>query len=80
MAKIIGIRPSEFKGDSGELITGKNFYVTYPLDKGTGLGADRVFITDKKISSWGYQPAVGDEVKLEYNRFGRCSGMEKVPK
>ena len=22
----------------------------------------------------------GDEVKLEYNRFGKCSGMEKVSK
>lgn len=80
MAKIIGIRPSEFKGDSGEVITGKNIYISYPLDKGEGLGAERVFITDKKLSDWFYKPAVGDEVKLEYNRFGKCSGMEKLSK
>lgn len=51
MEKIIGIRPSEFKGDSGEVITGKNIYISYPLDKGEGLGAERVFITDKKLSA-----------------------------
>ena len=31
--KIIGIRPTAFKGDSGP-VSGKNFYVTYPLEKG----------------------------------------------
>ena len=78
MAKIIGIRPSEFKGDGGDTITGKNIYLTYPLDKGEGFGSDRVFITDKKLQDWTYKPKVGDEVKLEYNRYGRCSGMEKA--
>lgn len=76
--KIIGIRPSSFKGDKGEDITGKNIYLTYPLDKGTGLGAERIFVTDAKAADWPYKPAVGDEVKITYNRFGRCDSMEKV--
>ena len=76
--KIIGIRPSSFKGDQGEQITGKNIYLTYPLDKGTGLGAERVFVTDAKIAEWSYKPVVGDEVDLRYNRYGRCDGMSKV--
>lgn len=76
--KIIGIRPSSFKGDKGEEITGKNIYMTYPLDKGTGLGCERVFLTDAKIAGWEYKPQVGHEVKLSYNRFGRCDGMELV--
>ena len=78
MAKIIGIRPSEFKGESGDTITGKNIYVTYPLENGEGLGADRVFITDKKLQGWTYKPKVGDEVRVDYNRYGRCAGMEKA--
>ena len=80
MAKIIGIRPSEFKGDNGDMVSGKNIYVTYPLEKGEGFGAERVYITDNKLSAWSYKPAVGDEVNLEYNRYGKCSGMVKVPK
>ena len=78
MAKIIGIRPSSFKGDQGEMVTGKNIYVSYPLDKGEGLGADRFFVTDKKMADWFYVPAVGDEIRLEYNRFGKVSGMSLI--
>lgn len=76
--KIIGIRPSSFKGDKGETISGMSVYMTYPLDKGEGLGSERVFLTDAKVFGWTYKPKVGDEVRLEYNRYGRCDGMEKV--
>jgi len=44
--KIIGIRPSSFTGDDKTEISGKNIYLTYPLEKGEGQGSERVFITD----------------------------------
>lgn len=78
MAKIVGIRPSSFTGSDGSQISGKNIYLTEPLDKGEGLATDRVFITDAKLADWTYKPAVGDEVNLSYNRYGRCSGMTKA--
>lgn len=78
MSKVIGIRPSSFKGDDGTQVSGKNIYLTEPLQNGEGLAADRVFVTDAKLRQWPYQPKVGDEVRLSYNRYGRCSGMEKV--
>ena len=68
--KIIGIRPTAFKGDSGN-VTGKNFYVSYPLEKEEGLGAERIFITDAKLNTWTYQPKVGDEMNVSYNHFGK---------
>lgn len=76
--KIIGIRPSSFKGDRGEDITGMNIYMTYPLEKGEGLGCERVFVTDAKAFQWTYKPKVGDEVNVLYNRYGRCDGMSKA--
>lgn len=78
MATIIGIRPSSFKGDNGETVSGMNIYYTYPLDKGTGLGAERVFMTDAKLASFAYQPTVGDEVQVEYNRFGRVAKIYPI--
>ena len=36
--KIIGIRPANFKRGGGDAVSGKNFYVTYPLEKGGGPG------------------------------------------
>ncbi len=73
--KIIGIKPTQFKGNSGEEISGKNIYVTYPLEKGEGVGAERIFLTDAKLNEWTYKPKVGDEVNVSYNRYGRCDGM-----
>ena len=78
MATIIGIRPSSFKGDNGETVSGVNIYYTYPLDKGTGLGAERVCMTDAKLAGCGYQPLPGDEVQLEYNRFGRVAKIYPI--
>lgn len=80
MAKIIGIRPSSFTGNDGKEVSGRNIYLMYPLEKGEGYGADRVYITDSKLVNWPYKPVVGDEVVLEYNRFGKCSGMTKAVK
>ena len=76
--KIIGIRPTSFTGDDKQEVRGTNIYVTYPLEKGEGLGSERLFITEDKLSKWLYKPHVGDEVKVEYNRYGRSVGMEKA--
>ena len=80
MAKIIGIRPSSFRGSDGAQITGQNIYLTEPLDKGVGYAADRVFVTDSKLAGWPYKSVVGDEVHLESIRFGKCAGMSKAIK
>ena len=80
MAKIVGIRPSSFKGSDGTEISGKNIYLTEPLETGEGLATDRVYVTDSKLANWTYKPTVGDEVSLSYNRFGKCNGMTKAMK
>lgn len=76
--KIIGIRPSSFTGEDKTQISGKNIYLTYPLEKGEGQGAERVFLTDAKLNKLTYQPKVGDEVNVSYNRYGRCDGVTKA--
>ncbi len=73
--KIIGIRSTQFKGNNGDKVSGKNIYLAFPLEKGEGLGTERIFITDAKLNKWTYQPKVGDEVNISYNRYGRCDGM-----
>lgn len=75
MATIIGVRSSSFKGEDGVQITGKTIYLTEPLEKGEGLSAERVFLTSDKLLKCQYDPKVGDEVRIEYNRFGKCSAM-----
>ena len=48
------------------------------MEKGKGLGSERIFVTDAKLNAWPYQPKVGDEVNVSYNRYGRCDGMAKA--
>lgn len=76
--KIIGIRPSSFPGENNLTVTGRNIYMTYPLEKGEGQGCERVFVTDAKIIKWSYQPKVGDEVEIVYNRYGKCDSLIPV--
>jgi len=76
--KIIGTRSVSFKGEKGEQVSGMNVYLTFPLEKGEGLSAERIFLTDAKLSKFPYQPKVGDEVSITYNRYGRCDSMEKA--
>ncbi len=78
--KIIGIRPSSFKGSDGTQVSGQNIYMTYPLDKGEGLGAERVFVTDERLGTWTYRPKVGDEVEVNYNRYGKCASILQLGK
>lgn len=76
--EIIGIRPSSFIGEDKTEISGKNIYLTYPLEKGEGLGSERIFVTDAKLNKWDYKPKVGDKVTVSYNRYGKCDGMSKA--
>ena len=50
--KIIGIRPSSFTGEDNSQISGRNIYLTYPLEKGEGHGSERIFVTDAKLNQW----------------------------
>ena len=74
---VIGIRKTSFKGDKGDTVSGMNVYVSYPIDedKGSGVAADRLFFTMDKLVSCKYSPSVGDEVAVEYNKYGKPAAI-----
>ena len=75
MATIIGMRSSSFTGNDGVQVTGRTIYYTEPLEKGEGLSAGHVFLTDAKLVKCAYDPKVGDDIYIEYNRYGKCSSI-----
>ena len=75
MATVVGVHSINFKGQDGNPVTGKNIYFTEPLEDGEGVSAERVFLSMDKLLKCQYDPKVGDEVHIEYNRYGRCSGV-----
>ena len=76
--KVIGFQRRSFKGDDGQQVSGVNVYLSYPLDKGEGQGAERVYLTDAKLAECGYTLKVGDEVNVWYNRYGKCTAIFPV--
>lgn len=74
--KVIGFRKSQFTGGGGDLVKGVNIFVTYQSEKGEGEECERLYLTEKLLAEIGYKPAIGDEVKPEYNRFGKIAGLE----
>lgn len=74
---VIGFRTTSFKGSEGDTISGMNIYVSeaLPADKGEGQSADRLFFTMDKLLSCKYSPSLGDEVRVEYNKYGKPAGI-----
>lgn len=65
---VIGVQRSVFTGRDGQLVEGINIYGTYPLQRGDGLGCDKVYIYQ------GTPPNIGDKILLIYNKVGKCRG------
>lgn len=74
--KVIGFRKSSFTGKDGNEVKGMNIFVTYPSEKGVGEECERLYLSMERLAQIGYEPSVGDEIKPEYNRFGKVAGLE----
>lgn len=80
MAKIIGIAKTEFTAKDGTQIRGLTIHTTEPMDpkKGQGEVTDHFFLSAAKLAALDFTPAVGQEVDVLYNRFGKVSTLRLV--
>lgn len=72
--KVIGYSHSEFDTKDGNRMSGCFLYLSEERQNVTGVATERIFLTDKKLD--GYKPAVGDEVRPYYNRYGKVDFLE----
>ena len=79
MAKVIGIRPTvyDFTDKSGREVhsEGFTFYTIYPQKDTEGSACEKIYLAGNKVD---VMPAIGDEVEVAYNRFGKASGLKVV--
>ena len=78
MAKLIGIVPTSFTPkDSDTPIEGATYYTTEPIDPKRGVGdkGDSFFMTKAKMAALDFTPAIGQEVEVLYNKFGKISTL-----
>lgn len=79
MSTIIGIVATSFTPkDASDPITGETLYITEPIDPKRGMGhtADRLFLSTAKLGSLDFAPAVGQEVEVYYNKFGKVGTLK----
>ena len=76
--KIIGVVETSFKPKDGDTIKGMTIYATEAIDpkRGRGESAERFFLSEAKLSTLDFTPAVGQEVEVLYNRFGKVATMK----
>ena len=76
--KVIGISDSNFKGSDGTQVTGTNLYVTHVDRNVVGLKAQKFFISQRVSVPQGL--AVGADVRLDFNQYGKVAGMSVIDK
>lgn len=78
---VLGFQRNDFETPDGKIITGYNFYLGQELSgpDADGQRVERIYLSDKRLSESNYkQPSVGDDVIINYNRFGKPSGIYKI--
>lgn len=71
VAKIVGFRKMSFTGQGGVKVEGTKIHYTYTEPGTEGEKAENAFISAQRMESWGFQPYIGQEIDIEYNRYGK---------
>ncbi len=74
MSEIIGMRKTSFVPQgSDKPIEGMNFFLADAIDPqhGTGVSAEKIYLSDAKVKALDFTPAIGDRVEVMYNKFAK---------
>lgn len=74
--QIIGYQNMEFKGDKGEEVKGMQVFLGEDITKdGDGMRVTKIWLTPKKLEELSVQIALGVEVDVVYNRYGKVADL-----
>lgn len=81
MSQIVGVIKTSFRPkDSETPIEGITVHTTDPIlpERGNGLSTDRFFISSRKMKELPFTPAVGQEVEVLFNRWGKVATLRLI--
>lgn len=79
MMTVVGKRPVKFTGQDGNSVSGTNLYVLCDDPYTEGKKSDKLFVSDNLRSNLSYVPKVGDEICVDFNRWGKISNITQIP-
>ena len=77
---VAGWRRVDFTGQDKKVVRGRTYYLSKSINTklGEGVEFDKAFFSDERLAAMSYQPAIGDQVEVLYNRFGRIYLLRPV--
>ena len=76
--EIVGLRRYSFTDQkTGEVVEGYSIYLQWEDQQVSGVACEQISISVKKLD--GYVPALGDIVRVGYNRYNRPDFVIQVP-
>lgn len=77
--QVVGKRPIKFNGQDGNPVSGTYLYTLCDDNYTEGKKSDKLFISDNLKSRLSYFPKVGDEICVDFNRWGKVSDITQMP-
>ena len=77
---VAGFRLVDFTGQDKKDVRGRTYYLSKAINTklGEGVEFEKAFFSDERLAAMSYQPAIGDQVEVLYNRFGRVNILRPV--
>lgn len=76
---VVGKRSVNFTGQDGNVVNGTNYYVLCTDNYTEGQKSDKIFVSDNLARNLSYLPKVGDEIQVDFNRWGKVSNITQLP-
>ena len=80
MPKIMGLEQKSFTTKEGDTIEGTSIYITdkIPPQRGEGCTGDLIFLSKNKLNDLSFVPAVGMDIEVLYNKYGKVSTIRLI--
>lgn len=76
--EVVGLREVNFTDDNGRTVDGTSIYFLIFADGVNGKMTGKLFVSRDRKKQMSYFPAVGDEVAVNYDRFGKPADFKPV--
>lgn len=80
MPKIMGLEQKSFTTKEGDTIEGTSIFIAdkIPPQRGEGCTGDRIFLSKNKLNDLSFVPAVGMDIEVLYNKYGKVSTIRLI--
>lgn len=70
---VLGLKPVNFEAKDGRQVVGTTMYIAYDENGVDGMVTDKIFVAAEKMPKGGV--AVGADLDLAYNKYGKVAGV-----